>query len=135
MIVLSINGEDEARKFLVYLLLNYKEPIMAYRGTGVNGEQGLLILMSIGQDIMLVSVNDEPAECRDADYYALLDFTKLSCGRGLPGKDVIINCSVMFVLTNYELFIDASRRIEEAVSKGVGLSNASTNNPLGEGHG
>jgi hypothetical protein len=124
VIVLSINGENEARKFLTYLLLNYKEPIMAYRGIGVDGEPGLLILMAVGQEVMLVSINDEPAECRDADYYALSDLTKLICGKGLPSKDVIINCSVMFVLKNYELFIDASHKIEEASSKGVGLSNA-----------
>jgi hypothetical protein len=119
VIVLSIYGEDEAKKFLTYLLLNYKEPIMAYRGAGAGEGQGLLILMSVGQDIMLVSVNDEPAECRESDYYALSEFTRLTCGKGIPSKDVIINCSIMFVLRNYELLIDNSGKIQEASSRGV----------------
>jgi len=123
LIILSINGESEAKKFLTYLLLNYREPIMAYRGTGAGGEQGLLILMGVSQEVMLVSINDEPGECRDSDYYFLADFDKLSCGRGMPDKDILINSPVMFILNDYELLIDASNTIEKAGSRGMGQAN------------
>jgi hypothetical protein len=124
-IVLVIHGEEEARKFITYLLLNYKEPIMAYRGTGNGGSQGLLILMAVGHDIMLVSINDEPAECRDSDYYALFEFTKLTCGRGMPGKDTFINGSVMFILKGYDLYIDLADEVERVRSRGAGSKPAS----------
>lgn len=124
VIILSINGESEARKFLIYLLLNYKEPIMAYRGAGAGGEQGLLILMGVSQEVMLVSINDEPGECRDSDYYFLADFNKLSCGKGMPDKDILINSPVMFILSDYELFIDASSTIERAESRGIGAGKS-----------
>ena len=124
MIILSINGESDAKKFLVYLLLNYKEPIMAYRGARADGEQALLILMGVSQEVMLVSINDEPEECRDSDYYFLNDFNKLSCGRGMPDKDILINSPVMFILNDYELLIDASNTIERAESRGVGASKS-----------
>jgi len=120
VIILRVRGEEEAVKFLIYLLLNYREPIMAYRGGGF-GRQGLIILMGLGQELMLAVIEDEPAECRDSDYYALSEFTKLSCGKGMPKRDVIINSSVMFVLRGFELLIEKDDNLKEIISRGVGL--------------
>jgi hypothetical protein len=119
LIILSINGEHEARKFLTYLLLNYREPIMSYRSRGDDGRLRLLIPMAMGNELTIVSINDEPGECRDSDYYFLSDLNKLSCSSGMPSRDTLLNHPIMFVLRNYSLLVDLSGAIDGFEVKGA----------------
>jgi hypothetical protein len=119
LIILIINGEQEARKFLTYLLLNYREPIMAYRSRGDDNKLKLIVLMAIGNELTIVSINDEPEECREADYYFLADLTRLSCSNGTPNRDILLNYPVMFVLRNYSLFVDLPEIMGELEAKGA----------------
>jgi hypothetical protein len=123
LIILNINGEQEARKFLTYLLLNYREPIMAYRSRGDDGRARLIILMAIGNELTIVSINNEPGECGNADYYFIADLTKLSCSSGLPSRDVLLNYPVMFVLKNYGLLFEIPGTGEGFEAKGVDFEN------------
>jgi len=100
LIILNIFGEEEARKFLTYVLLNTRDPNIAYRI-----RDGLIILMSMGQDLMIALIRDEPGECRDADYYALGDSLALKCGKGAITKDILFGGSVLFVIEDYAMLV------------------------------
>jgi hypothetical protein len=100
LIILNVFGEEEARKFLTYVLLNTRDPNIAYRI-----QDGLIIFMGMGQDLMIVLIRDEPRECRDADYYALSDSLVIKCGKGAVTKDVLFGGSVLFVVENYAMLV------------------------------
>lgn len=108
MIVLNIIGEEEARRFLSYVLLNSHDPGISYRT-----EEGLVVLMSMGQELMVALIKDEPAECRDAGYYTFRDPSKIECGKGVPSKDVLLSGPVLFVIESYAMIIaDEEKEIE-----------------------
>jgi hypothetical protein len=108
LIILNVFGEEEARKFLTYVLLNTRDPNIAYRI-----QDGLILFMGMGQDLMVALIKDEPGECRDADYYALGDSLAVKCGKGAVTKDVLYSGSVLFVVENYAMvFSPEGKEIE-----------------------